>query len=232
MPVETRPFTGTRDSARWPYVARCSQIGCYFVVCCATTEEGEVILQKHESKGPCPYDGRGRQLMPAGKSLREMQWELMDEAVDVAVDPETAEQVKHQMNGAAQGIAKCIYLMDSPYWKSVGDVMKEAAERLKMRRGEIPKRPTPGCEEPHSVQTIVARTNGMVSQRTAPKASPSTRHPLDEKIAALEDKVVNRLIKGLDNGMDAEFLSEAFNVDLRIVKRIAAQPDRFARSGG
>lgn len=231
MPIETRTFTNTYDSARWPLAARCSAVGCNFAVCCSSFEEGEEILEKHEMNGPCPYDGRGRRKMPVGKSLREKQWELLDEAVDAAVDPESSVQRKHEMNGAAQGIAKCIFLMDTPYWESPLAVMKEAAERLKMRRGEIPKRPTPGCDEPHSVQTIVARTDGMVptQQKVAPRA---TQHPLDAKIRALNPTIVTRIIRGSQGGLDVAFLADVNGVDLPLVKRIVAQPDRFANPAG
>lgn len=238
MPLEMRRFTNTRDFERWPWVAKCSQISCYFGVCCATIDEGEKIIERHETYGPCPYDGRGATLVrdgrggpivPVGLSLRQMQWELIDDAVDRAM--ENSGWKAYGPQGEIKGIAACIYLMDQPYWESPGAVMAEAAERLRMRRGEIPKRPTPGCEEPHSVETIVARVKGMVSEQTT-KPSNTTRHPLDVKIAELPDKTVNSLIKGLTNGMGADFLAESFSVDLRVVKRIAAQPNRFARTGG
>lgn len=165
--------------------------------------------------------------MPVGKSLREMQWDQLDLAVDRAVDPETDPPQKEQAKGEILGIAKCIFLMDQPFWKSPHAVMAEGAERLKMRKGEIPKRATPGCEVPHSVQELGART-----RVTTAKAAPVTKHPLDFKIEALDSKVLSRLIKGLRAGMDADFLAEVNNVELPLVKRIAAQPNRFAPTGG
>lgn len=230
MPVETRRWTGTADSARWPFAVTCSQIGCYFTVCCATPEEGEEILIKHEAEGPCPFGGReASKGMPVGKSLREKQWEMLDSVVDAAMAArQRSDSVgeQNELRGEIRGIAKCIYLMDHPYWESPEAVLKEASERLKMRKGEIPKRATPGCEIPHSVEILGAKT------RVVKQDPPQTVHPLDKQIAALDDVVLARILKGLKAGMEPDFLADINSVALPIVKRIAAQPDRFARSGG
>lgn len=227
MPIETRRWTNTADSQRWPYAVSCSQVNCYFTVCCGTPGEGEGILARHETEGPCPFDGRGASKgMPVGKSLREMQWDQLDLAVDRAVDPATEPRHKEQAKGEILGIAKCIYLMDLPYWGSPEAVMAEGAERLKMRKGEIAKRATPGCEVSHSVQELGART------RVTKSAPPRTKHPLDVKIEALDDRVASRILKGLRAGMEPEFLADTYTVELTLVKRMAAQPDRFARNGG
>lgn len=226
MPVEPRRWTSTRDAERWPYAVRCSQIGCYFTVACGSPAEGEEILQKHESQGPCPYDRKGSTAMPLGKSLREQQWEMLDAAVDAAM-AESGWRA-YEPRGEIKGIAKCIYLMDQPYWESPEAVMKEAAERLKMRKGEIPKRATPGCEVPHSVQMLGERT------RVAAKSTPTkpATNPVDAKIRSLDPKVLGRILRGVEAGLDPEMLAEMNGVSLAIVKRIAAQPQRFAPTGG
>jgi hypothetical protein len=231
MPVSTRRFTGPADSARWPYAVSCSAISCNFYVCAGSVEEADGILLKHETNGPCPFGAReASQFMPVGKSLQEMMWDKLDGVVDCAVDPETAPNVKLQKQGEISALSWCIFLMDQPYWKTVDAIQLEAAERLKMRKGEIPKRATPGCEVRHSVHELHERVQAEALAKR--KAAPATKHPLDFKIEALDSKVLSRLIKGTRAGMDADFLAEVNNVELALVKRIAAQPDRFAPTGG
>lgn len=241
MPISLRGWSGTKDAARWPLAATCSQIGCYFTVCAADVFDAEKILHDHEVQGPCPYGSSGvvEKSVPVGKSLREMQWDRIDECVRTATNPQAPDDLRHTMNGMVQGLAYAIFLLDQPYWESENAVLEEAAKRHRIATGQQEFSPTPGYHYPHHYSTIEARLKGTarpVSTRSQTPTSSSVRskvasHPLDAKIKALDEKKVRAIVRGLAGGFPPEQMAEMYKLPLAMIRRIAAQPERFAGSG-
>lgn len=231
MPIKTRSWAGTADAARWPLTVACSAVGCTFTVCASTVHDAEFILQDHESNGPCPYGAREAQKsMPVGKSLRERQWDRLDEAVRQSMALGATEIQKATKNGMAMGLAYSIFEMDTPYWASIEAVLQEAAKRYRIYIGAEEFSPTPGYDYPHNVQMLDARNKA--AQAASSQAKPETRHPLDIQIAQLDKKKLTGIIRGLSVDFPKEQLAEMYGVPLPMVKRIAAQPDRFAQTAG
>lgn len=234
MPINTRAWVASADAARWPLAVSCSQIGCNFHVCASDWGDAEATLKAHEENGPCPYGPReARNHMPAGKSLREMQWDRLDEAVRAAMGAENASDLRHTNNGIAQGIAWCIFMMDQPFWAKVEDVLEEAAKRFRISIGKQEFSETPGYHYPHHHAVIEARLKEkQPKQNDLVLKKNETVNPLDSLIVALGEKKVGALVRGVKAGLDADTLADIYGLPLSAIKRVSAQPDRFVPSGG
>lgn len=227
MPINVRDRFASSDSVRWPLVVSCSAIGCHFVVCASDVEHAEGILREHETNGPCPYGEKGLRVeMPVGKSIIERTWDELDLVVAKATNSETDQAERLVCNGMAQGLAWAIFTMCSPHWEQLSDVLNEAAKRHRIATGQEPFTPTPGYDYPHLIKEIELR-----EKKTA-RQSAESKHPMDEIISSLGVPKIKSILRGLSGGFSEGDLAELYSIPIAAVKRLRAQPDRFAQTGG
>lgn len=238
MPISGREWVGSKDAKRYPYVARCSNLRCHFTVSSTTLEKAEMALKGHEDTGPCPYRGgvKGSMAEPgSGKTLREQQWDKLDEFVDASEDETRDDLTRAQFRGAVQGLAWSIFLMDQPYWRSVKEIYNEAVKRYRIRQGVEEYSPTPGCDLPWSPSVITGRMaskNSSQSSGSAAKAA-ATVHPSDKEVWNLGEQKISGLVNAVRSGMfSAGELADIYGITVKAVNRVIAQPDRFAKPRG
>ena len=230
MPIVKRQSYPTADAKKFPFLAECCVPYCNFVVSAATVEQAEKSLHVHETGKSCPTGSPAG----AGKSLREREWDLLDEAVDATMKPDITDLQRERARGRAEGIATLIQLSLVPYWSTVNEVLQEAAKRYRIRQGKEEFSPTPGYHIPIPVGVSRSEgfdlTIGTVYRNTAPK-SQKEANPLEDKIKALGERKIQAILRALDAGFERTQLAEIYQLSVAAVHMIASKPERFVSNG-
>lgn len=126
------------------YTSRCGSSRCWFVGNAATSGDAKTLLDEHE----CPTPPRRNEL-PTGYSTLEKLWDELDEVTWAICEGESYMVGKQQMQstalqGYARGIAFALSMMTHPYFRTMDDVVREARDRYRIRKGTLEYRPTPG----------------------------------------------------------------------------------------
>lgn len=178
------------------YTIRCGSINCWFVGHSMSSADAQVLLNDHK----CPTFPRRNEL-PTGRSTLDKAWDELDDAVLALMDKTSYNNMEgDELKGYVKGIAFMLSMMTYPYFKTIKDISREAAERYKMTKGRIPWRPTPSYHghqprpEPFTanVKSVTPMTKTAPTRRKAtprvapvvPKVAASTLTP--EVIAAIK----------------------------------------------
>lgn len=137
----TASFGGTKVH-QWTYL--CEVDGCFALAYSQVSEEAARAQVRDHA---CPAPPR-RGLIPQGKSLLEQMWDEADDAMDAfkagVILVRDTDLLGKELAAYLRGVAECISMCSTPYWRVAEDVLRQLNKRWRMRQGEIPFSPTPG----------------------------------------------------------------------------------------
>lgn len=218
------------------YTIRCGHRECWFVGHSTDEAGANRLLSEHT----CPTPP-ARNELPSGYSTIEKLWDELDMAT-MAIMEGNAIQLgdQHvdgmQLRGYARGLAFALSMMCHPHFKTQNDIVREAAKRYKIRKGQIPYEPTPtyrfnplpapsspppgqraayhGATKAASPATV-ARTKPRGTLSKAAQAA-AARVDLTNVTPELRTKIMN----GTMTGFSHEDLAEMFNLTVETVRVI------------
>lgn len=219
------------------YTVRCGSKECWFVGHSPDEAGAQKVLDAHT----CPTPP-ARNELPSGYSTTEKLWDQLDMATEAILNQ------KHlklgdlyldgiQLRGYARGISFALSMMCHPHFRTETDIAREAAARYKIRKGDMPFRPTPGyrfnplpsptspppgTREPHHGTTKPAAATGPAARKprgTLSKAAQAAAARVD--MSSIDSKKRQQILNGATMmGFSYDELATMYDVTVETIKVI------------
>jgi hypothetical protein len=205
MPVLEREQTGLPDAAKYPFIVRCDQPGCFYFVSAKNHTEGVTALTTHT----CPHTGGPtRQGLMMSKTILENAWIKLDALLETILDDNLEEEDRKALRNQCRGMAEVLAMFMSPHFTTGDEVSREAKRRYNSKKAGEP------VETPGLGSLRLAPPPGTPSKYTT-AAAPKPAHKLtDTEVAAIKN--------ALAAGWDAGDLAKVYKVSEDIIKSVAA----------
>jgi hypothetical protein len=209
---------------RWERVIwRCEVEGCWYVATPSSDVNLDEIKRVHETgngnSNPCPSPPL-REELPSGLSEVEKLWREIDDVVDAILSgvPYRAMETS-ALSGYVKGLAFSIVMKDSHHFPNIKAVSVEARERWKMRKNDIPWRPTPTTQAKN--WTGMDPAGGWKPTEPVPTSKPPAKKAAPRKAVPVSPEVARNVRFALQSGMlDDGSIAQMYGVPLEYVQRL------------